>query len=101
MEIAASIAQVPGPKKFTNSKRTAMPAISDEVSRQALTDLVGIVCRNRDGVPWNASNLTQCIRRFGRFYEAMVPEGESATAGCCGDESVGKADCSPYLCCSA
>ena len=56
-----------------------MPAISDAVSKQALTDLVGIVCRNRDGVPWNASNLTQCIRRFGRFYDAMVPEGEGAT----------------------
>jgi hypothetical protein len=57
-----------------------MPALTDTVTKQELADTLQIVCRNR-GVPWNTSNMTQCIRRFERLYDSVAPEGETVTWG--------------------
>ena len=48
-----------------------MPALTDTVTKQELADTLQIVCRNR-GVPWNTSNITQCIRRFERLYDSVA-----------------------------
>ena len=55
-----------------------MPELTDTITKQELADTMQIVCRNR-GVPWNSSNMTQCIRRFERLYDSVAPSVETVT----------------------
>jgi len=50
-----------------------MPELTDTVTKQELGDAIQIVCRNRAGVPWNRSNMNQCINRFERLYDHVAP----------------------------
>ena len=58
-----------------------MPELTDTVTKQELGEAIKAVCRNRHGVPWNKSNMAQCIRRFERMYDSVAPEGEAVTWG--------------------
>ena len=49
-----------------------MPELTDTVTKQELGEAIKAVCRNRHGVPWNKSNMAQCIRRFERMYDSSA-----------------------------
>ena len=51
----------------------------DTVSKQALTDMIVVVCRDRDGRPWKAKGVAETTHRFEKFYDTTVEDEESLT----------------------